>query len=87
MKKVFFVLLIAVSASCSPYQKMREPVQMNYAITIADHGSILCRDYRIAKDTMFLLDAGYDARKTKQRNVSDIKMVGDWDYMIIPIAK
>lgn len=88
MKKLFvFIFLMIGVFGCSPYKELKNPASMNYCITIANHGSILCRDYRITVDTMFLFDAGYYERQIQQKHVSDIKMVGNWDYMIIPITK
>jgi len=85
MKYLILILFILLLASCNPYARLKEPVRMNYCITLEDHGSILCRDYKIYKDSLVLKDAGYWAKPLYQRNTTDIKFINWPGIMIIKI--
>ena len=91
MKTLKFAILLVIASlfACSPYQKMNDPVRMNYAVYVFDnsqpHGHILCRDYEKFGNTLFLYDAGYFARPLFQRSVADIQINGTINYMIIDL--
>lgn len=84
MKKllVLFVIVI-IGFSCSPYQRLKTPVTMKYSVNLEDHGSILCRDYKVCADTVFVFDAGYNKNLKKQHYVADCKFIGKWNMMIV----
>jgi hypothetical protein len=86
MKKLLFLTLISLAA-CNPYAHLKEPVRMNYCVTLEDHGSILCRDYKLYKDSLVLKDAGYWAKPLYQRNTTDIKFVNWPGIMIVKLTK
>ena len=80
MKKISILLVtILAVTSCNPYQKLSEPVMMNYSID-----GILCREYAFKGDTLILFDAGYSASKTKIKRATTIKLVGG-SHIIVKI--
>jgi len=84
MKSFLFIIIALLFASCSPYQAKYQPIKMNYSVSIFDHGTILCRDFKFNGDTLMLYDAGYYKSKVLQSNVSDIIVIGKNGYLIVP---
>jgi len=82
MKNLLLIFFVLLFASCNPYARLKEPVKMNYCVTLEDHGSILCRDYKIYKDSLVLKDAGYWKNNLFQRHTTDIKFI-DWTGIMI----
>jgi len=71
MKTLLIVVLAVLALSCSPYQRVSQPVKMVYSID-----GILCRDYQVYGDMIVLYDAGYYATKKTQRRVTEVKLIG-----------
>ena len=80
MKKAI-ILLAIIGCSCTAIK----PVQMHYVVNLADHGVILCRDYSIKADTIFLWDAGRLSDHKFQRNVTNSKAIGFKEVLIVEI--
>ena len=74
-------IIIGIVALCSCSVTTR----MNYSVNLADHGTILCRDYAIRADTLYLYDAGRDANIRNQVQVSDCKAIGFKEILIVRI--
>ncbi len=86
MKKLFVLFaIVLIGFSCSPYERLSKPITMKYNINLEDHGTILCRDYKVLADTVFVFDAGYYKNLKKQHYVTDCKFVGKWNMMIVLI--
>jgi hypothetical protein len=94
--KIFFslFLLIIISfTSCTSqryYIKNTEKVNMNYAVYIShndiDEGYILCNDYRMNVDTIWLFNSGYSSYKMNQTYTADIIFCGkDYSWHIIKL--
>ena len=81
MKKLISLLAIVLCGACATVA----PVQMHYSINFADHGPILCRDYTISGDTVFLWDAGHFVDRRFQTNVTDSKAIGFKELLIVKI--
>ena len=82
MKTLLLILFIFVLTSCNPYARLKEPVRMNYCVTLEDHGTILCNDYKLYKDSLVLKDAGYWSKPLYQRHTTDVKFI-DWPGIMI----
>ena len=87
MKKLKWILLFMVITACNPYPRLQQSIKMKYNINLADHGSILCREYKIKGDTTFVYDAGYYKNKINQHYVNDLIFIGKWNMMIVILKK
>jgi hypothetical protein len=79
MKKLLFLLLVLSGCCTCP------KIQMRYCVNLADHGTILCRDYQINGDTLRLFDAGHFVNLKYQSRVSDVKAIGFKQVLIVEI--
>lgn len=79
MKPLLTLLLALILISCAPL------THMNYSVNIADHGTVLCRDYQIRADTIYLMDAGRYINQKHQRNVVDCRAIGFDEILIVEI--
>lgn len=75
MKPLLTLLLVLIISSCAPLTRM------NYSISLCDHGNVLCRDYQIRADTIFL----YDTQLPGWRRYTDSQAVGFKHYLITDI--
>jgi len=79
MKTLLTLLTALLLSSCAP------TIRMHYSISLADHGTVLCRDYTIRGDTILLWDAGHFMNRKNQRNVTNCKGIGFNELLIVEI--
>jgi len=89
---LIFIALIGFTGCTSQryYVKNIEKVEMNYAVYIShndiNEGYILCNDYRMNVDTIWLFNSGYSSYKVNQVYTADMIFCGkDYSWHIIKI--
>ena len=90
MKKLLqaIIILVWILGSCVPFKRLEEPVRMNYAFNFYDDcqpypKSLVCNDYQLRNDTLYLFKVGYSEKKLYQRAVADMIFPPDWTWFIV----